>query len=324
MFQPQWHRDQNHKWKKIGVQTKQKPPLDRWKTMGFYFPEGYLEIWVDMNHKKTPVRLLDTKGRIQYQYWANAIQKQRIQHWKHLQLISPFFESHLLPQLKYINSKTWEREDVIRLMIQCSLDCGIRSGHPKYRDENQSYGICTLETRHVRAYPSWKNPEQIRIHFPGKKQVLNECNCIINQALLRYGVWRREQKTQTNAFWMDSNQKTIQPSDLNEWLQTNVHPTMRMKDLRTWLIHRHSLEILSKIPQTERETEKQLKQSWKRAIIDIAEQTHHTPKICESSYLCPSVRYAWMNQKRPFHKVNFPAVKTYSKWICYLWKMKYF
>lgn len=327
MFKPEWHRDGRKSWHHIGSSAKLSPPLDKWKSLGLRFPPGYKEVWVDLNHKKTPVRFLDQEDRIQYQYWANTLKKHRKAHWGRLHQVGPDFYKKLQPILhkKYPQKdESWELNDVIRLMIRCSLECGIRPGYPKYRDAHQSFGISTLEMRHVVAKPGWTNPQTITLRFPGKKQVLNECDACMGgensqwkRSLLSYINWRRKQGglSRNSLFWLNpETHEIVHPSLLNDWLQKNVNSEVKMKDLRTWLVHQHVLQELSSIDNKQFQTEKERKQIWKEVIQKVAEQTHHTPAICQSSYLHPQLKEDWLKNYNNFNNIN---EKTY---LLKIWK----
>lgn len=310
MFRPQWHRDNRNHWK--GINSSGKPPIEKWKEMGLRFPPGYKEVWVDLRHKKTPVRFLDQEGRIQYQYWPETLKKHRKAHWSRLAQVGSSFYTTLIPLLnKPYPIDDWNDNDIIRLMVKCSLECGIRPGYPKYRDAHDSFGISTLEMKHVKAKPNWDEPKEIIFRFPGKKQVLNECHSTDGSkqwqnALKNYAKWRRQQERtkQDSLFWVHPKTLTqIHPSSLNAWLKENVHQSLKMKDLRTWLVHRHLLEEITKQKKVPAERRKEV---WKEMILRVAEQTHHTPAICQSSYLHPKLKEQWMedtlrvNQERPF------------------------
>lgn len=330
MFKPEWHRDGRNHWSRLDSSgsplSSGKPPFNLWKEKGLRFPPGYKEVWVDLKHKKTPVRFLDQEDRVQYQYWPEALKRNRRAHWSRLHDIGPSFYGKLMPALKKTYPEdNWTVNDVIRLMINCSLECGIRPGYPKYRDEHQSFGISTLEMRHVRAKPGWTNPSVVILRFPGKKQVLNECETCTKKsqwknALLRYMKWRRAQGHigSHDLFWINPETKNIvHPSLLNEWIQTHIHPDAKMKDLRTWLVHRHVLDEMSKMKEIP-ETEKERKTVWKNMIINVAEQTHHTPAICQSSYLHPELKKCWLEKREPFHKA--PMKLNEKKVLLGLWK----
>jgi DNA topoisomerase I len=340
MFRPEWRRNSRNQWFHLDPRTgknlgQQKPPLDKWKQEGLRFPPGYDEVLVNIHHKKTPIRFIDTEGRTQYQYWPHTLQKHRRKHWGHLHELGPLFYHKVEPLLvkhKYPTNGDWEKEDVVRLMIWCSLECGIRPGYPKYRDKHQSFGLTTMEKRHVKVAPSWGNPIEVKFRFPGKKQVLNECNAcsretdsandkIWKTALKNYVKWRATQspKSPSSVFWLNpETHELIHPEVLNEWIQNNIHEEMTMKDLRTWLVHTHLLKRLAEIPKdTPMNTKKAILGAWREAIQDVAEETHHTPAVCQSSYLHPQVKKDWLEQKIKNYQTLSP-----KKYLLAIWKKK--
>lgn len=313
IFNPKWYRNPQHKWYRIINNNKQKaatPPIDKWKNMGIYFPDGYPELWVDINHDKTPVHARDMAGRTQYQYWTRTKEINRRQHWGRFYEIGPTFWNNLIPLLQMpfpINQKTWPDGDIYRLMLIFLIHCGIRAGYPKYRDQNNSFGVCTLEWEHLRPVPSWDYPIKIEIGFPGKKQVINTCECKLTggeweRVFIAYLSCRRKQGRlrKTDPVWLTSDKQEIYPTVLLEYLHEHVHPKITIKDLRTWLVHHHVWDSLQKLGGSHNLTDTVRKAEWRRVIKEIALKMHHTPTVCQSSYICPSMKDAWMKGNIPF------------------------
>ena len=325
-FQPKWYRNPQHRWYRIyqDKQTIAHPPLKKWQSLGLYFPEGYPELWVDEKHPKTPIRAKDTEGRTQYQYWPKTKEHNRRQHWRRFHEMGSVFWSRLLPLLKRPfprENQQWADNDIYRLMLNFSLGCGIRPGYPKYRDQNQSFGVCTLEWQHIHPEPGWDNITSVDVRFPGKKQVINTCACDESNRgwehdFISYLTWRRTlgETRRVDPVWLTGGGREVHPDDLLEYLHEHVHPRITVKDLRTWLVHRHAWDALQKVGNAKKLTEKERKTEWRRVIKDIAEQTHHTPAVCQSSYLCPSFKEAWMNATAPFHGRSTSEERWFRTW----------
>jgi DNA topoisomerase-1 len=325
-FQPTWYRNPQNRWYRLynDKKTAAQPPLEKWKKMGLFFPDGYPELWVDIKHTKTPVRARDSEGRTQYQYWSKTKEQHRRHHWGRFHEMSSTFWNRLRPLLRRPfprGNEQWNDSDIYRLMLNFSLGCGVRPGYPKYRDQNQSFGVCTLEWKHLHVNPDWDSPQNIEIEFPGKKQVLNTCECNRNSGgwerdFISYLRWRRGlgYLRRSDPVWLVSDGSEVHPDDLLDYLREHVHPKLTVKDLRTWLVHRHAWNALQKVGNASVLTEKERKQEWRRVIKEIAEQTHHTPAVCQSSYLCPSMKEAWMEGKVPFRGGRASEERWFKTW----------
>ena len=95
--------------------------------------------------------------------------------------------------------------------------------------------------------------------------------------------------------YLDDNQKphSIKPFDINNYLKGITSTEFSAKDFRTWggtLLAAIELSELGKA-----EDEKQLKKNLVNAVKKVAEQLGNTPTVCRSSYIHPTVIYAYQN-----------------------------
>ena len=67
----------------------------------------------------------------------------------------------------YSEGDTKEKQIAMALMLV--VDCGIRIGQEKYKNENDKFGATTLESRHVKV-----NGDTVSVDFIGKKGVQNK------------------------------------------------------------------------------------------------------------------------------------------------------
>ena len=67
--------------------------------------------------------------------------------------------------------KTWNYEKTLGFVLYIIDKCHLRVGNKKYKDENESYGITTLERRHIKI-----GKDIVSFKFKGKKGVINECS----------------------------------------------------------------------------------------------------------------------------------------------------
>ena len=139
--------------------------------LNFYIPPGYKN--VKINKKKSKILAIgyDEKNRPQYIYNKNFTNKQSILKFN---LLINFGNNYkkIYDKIKkdiYTNFESKEKQIATILMI--IIDCNFRVGNVKYEKDNKSYGVTTLEKRHLKNING-----ELTIDFIGKKGVRNKCN----------------------------------------------------------------------------------------------------------------------------------------------------
>ena len=93
----------------------------------------------------------------------------------------------LVQNLKKINrvinsdlySYSDSKEKQIALILKLIMDCNFRVGNEKYCKENNSFGVTTLQKKHIKI-----KDNKVTIDFNGKKNVRNTCT-IRNKKLVK-------------------------------------------------------------------------------------------------------------------------------------------
>ena len=71
---------------------------------------------------------------------------------------------------RILRKRIWDLEKTIAFVIFIIDKCHLRVGNEKYKDDNESYGITTLEKQHIIIKST-----SIYINFIGKKGIENSC-----------------------------------------------------------------------------------------------------------------------------------------------------
>lgn len=228
---------------------------------------------------------IDSNGRIQYLYHRKFTEKQA---QKKFQKIEKFGEH--LPKLRqvtneHINLEGLPREKVLALMTRLINSLYIRVGSEKSVKQYKTYGITTLQNRHLEL----GEKGELVFNFVGKhhikhrKVLVDEEMAMIMKDLKAVGGARKLFN------YLDENGKVhpIKPKDINDYLKTVTAPEFSAKDFRTWggtILAAHELAHLGKA-----EEEKILKKNILSAIKKVAEHLGNTPTVCRSSYIHPTV-----------------------------------
>ena len=178
------------------------------------------------------------------------------------------------------NSYIPNKRTVIALVIFLIDRCNFRIGSEKYKKLYNSYGVTTLNSKHIQ----FKN-NYVVIEFVGKKGVINksqvrnkQCILLLDKLCNIYG------KNEFLFCYPDDNGNIFKITEkhINDFLKT-YHKYLSVKMFRTWAANQILLkELLSlPIPETPTESKRNVLQSIKKA----AKLMHHTSNVSKKSYM---------------------------------------
>ena len=221
-------------------------------------PPAYNNVTIFANAKKILAYGYDSKNRKQVIYNPDFIKKQsKIKFIKYMNLRKYIhkIKNNIKKDLNNSNIKKKE----IAIILYLILYCGFRIGNDKYLKENKTYGLTTLEYKHL----NLNTPNMIKIEFIGKKGVLNKSFCK-NEIIYNYLL---SNKNNIKVFKTTSN-------DVNKYLKT-INPDITTKDLRTW----NANELFIKYMKTNI--------SVSDALKKVALKLHNTVNVCKKNYIDP-------------------------------------
>jgi DNA topoisomerase-1 len=174
---------------------------------------------------------------------------------------------------------------VVRL-LELSL---IRVGNDEYAHNNHSFGLTTMQDRHVEV-----NGSLIQFTFRGKSglkhalelddrrlaAVVKRCQDLPGQELLQY-------------VDEDSMVQDVDSGDVNEYLREISGADFTAKDFRTW-----AGTVLAAMALQEFEafdSQAQAKKNIVRAIERVAERLGNTPSVCRKCYVHPAILDAYLD-----------------------------
>jgi DNA topoisomerase-1 len=185
------------------------------------------------------------------------------------------------------------RETVLSTAVRLvDLGC-FRLGSDSYTVENGSYGLTTLERRHLR-----KNGDVREFSFVGKSGVehhirVNDPDVI---AVLDKLSTRRRPDDRLLAVKVDRDWVPVQASDINDHIRDLFGLEVTAKDFRTWHATVHVATALGESVLEEEAgrarpaTSKTAKaKRVRQAVVGASELLGNTPTVCRSSYVDPRV-----------------------------------
>jgi DNA topoisomerase-1 len=228
---------------------------------------------------------MDMKGRVQYLYNAQFRQKQERKKFEKIERFGEY-----LPKLRRITNEHialtgFPREKVLALMMRLINSLYIRLGSPESVRHYKTYGITTLQNRHLEV----KRGGRLVFSFVGKHSIAHR-KVLVDKELASAMQELKEIGGARKLFnYTDENGKPhpVKSRDINEYLKAATAPEFSAKDFRTWggtLLA--ALELADIGAATD---EKEMKKNIVRAVKRVAEQLGNTPSVCRASYIHPGV-----------------------------------
>ncbi|MBU8539507.1 DNA topoisomerase IB [Falsiroseomonas tokyonensis] len=247
-------------------------------------PPAWTQVWICPSangHIQATGR--DQKGRKQYRYHAR---------WREVRDAAKYDRmvdfARALPALRArvdadMRRPGLAREKVLATVVHLLETTLIRVGNDDYAKQNQSYGLTTLESRHVAVTGS-----ELRFAFTGKSgkswnlrisdrrvaRIVRACQDLPGQELFQY----RD---------ADGALHDVSSSDVNDYLREISGREVTAKDFRTW-----AGTVLAALALKEYErvdSQAAAKRNVRQAIERVAARLGNTPTICRKCYVHPTI-----------------------------------
>jgi DNA topoisomerase IB len=171
------------------------------------------------------------------------------------------------------------------------LGC-FRLGSDTYTTTNGSYGLTTLERRHV----TRRRDGGFAFSFTGKSGVEHEIELADPQvcAVLDLMTKRRAPEDRLLSVKVNRRWVALQPADVNEYIRELFGLDVTAKDFRTW---HATVHVATALGESVLESEKRHRPASKtarkkvvrQAVVSASELLGNTPTVCRSSYVDPRV-----------------------------------
>jgi DNA topoisomerase IB len=166
------------------------------------------------------------------------------------------------------------------------LDLGyFRIGSDAYADANGSFGLTTLERRHVR-----RRGTDLVFDFVGKSGIEHRITISDAQVIEALDVMRKRRggSPRLLAYRGDSRWADLDASAVNAYISEMVHEDLTAKDFRTWHATVLAAVALAESPE-KGDTKASRKRAVKAALEEVAAYLGNTPTIARTSYVDPRV-----------------------------------
>lgn len=232
---------------------------------------------------------IDTTGRIQYLYHPKFSEKQQRKKFAKIEKFGEFLPALRKATNEHIALDGFPREKVLAIMMRLINSLYIRVGTEKSVKHYKTYGITTLQNKHLEVGRKGK----LTFDFVGKSHIKHR-KVLVDEEL---AALMKELKTLGAARKLfhylddDGRPHAVTPADLNRYIKNITAPEFSSKDFRTWggtLMAAVELAELGKAVEVQ-----QLKKNIVKAVKKVAEELGNTPSVCRSSYIHPKVLDAY-------------------------------
>lgn len=269
-----------------GKQLRDAGALERIRSL--VIPPAWTHVWIcrsEDGHLQAVGR--DAKGRKQYRYHP-SYRRQRdqtkygrmLEFGKTLPAIRARVQQDLsLPGLP--------RNKVLAAVVMLLETTCMRIGNDEYKEQNDSYGLTTLQDHHVRVDGS-----RIRFQFRGKSgqqqdielsdprlaKVVRKCRDLPGYELFQY--------------CDDSGSVCdVTSSDVNQYIREITGDDFTAKDFRTWGGTGWAALVFEQMGRAETETE--TKKKIVEAVKEVAQRLGNRPATCRKYYVHPAILDAY-------------------------------
>jgi DNA topoisomerase-1 len=253
-------------------------------------PPAWTDVWISPHpdsHLQATGR--DARGRKQYRYHARWREARDQTKFDRLMLVG-----QKLPALRSRVSKDLARAGLPRVKIIATVvklleTTLIRIGNEEYARENKSFGLTTMRNQHVKVKGS-----KIYFNFRGKSGIGHELE--LNNPRLARIVKRCQDLPGQELFQYvdeDGAPRSVDSSDVNEYLRAATGEEFTAKDFRTWAGTVLAARALREVEWFD--SEAQAKRNIIKAIEKVAKRLGNTRTVCKKCYIHPAVVDSYMD-----------------------------
>src|ERR1700722_6225066 len=262
-----------------GKEIADGPVLARIKAL--VIPPAWTNVWICASadgHLQATGR--DARRRKQYRYharWRAVRDENKYEHLLDFARSLPAIRRRVQQDL---SRPGLPREKVIAAVVRLMETTLARVGNTEYARENQSFGLTTLQNRHISI-----RRDRIELDFRAKSHVQYH-RLVSDRKLARILKNCRDLPGSELFQYVDEDgvRHSIDSSDVNEYLRQISGREITAKDFRTWA--GTNLAILAFCALKE---EKPSKKSELLVIKRVAEQLGNTVGVCRKCYIHPVV-----------------------------------
>ncbi len=253
-------------------------------------PPAYTDVWIcptANGHLQATGR--DARGRKQYRYHERW---REIRDENKYEKMALFGEA--LPRIRRkvdgdLKLPGLQRNKVLATIVQLLERTFIRVGNEEYARDNNSFGLTTMQDRHVEIKGS-----KLTFSFRGKSGVMHEVP-LKDRRIARIVSKLQDLPGQELFQYLGEDEKRydITSQDVNDYLREITGEDFTAKDFRTWAGTVLAAMALNHFGPSA--TKKEAKANIKTAVTAVSKLLGNTPAICRKCYVHPAIFETYLN-----------------------------
>ncbi|PVM93433.1 DNA topoisomerase [Caulobacter radicis] len=280
-----------------GRPVKDEATLERIRALTI--PPAWTSVWIcpDPNgHIQAVGR--DQRGRKQYRYHPDWRADREARKYERMAAFG-----RALPRLRKrveadLSRRSLPREKVLAAVVRLLELTLIRVGNDEYARANKSFGLTTMQKRHLKLAGGGAvfefRGKSGKIHRTGFRdqrlaRIVRACQDLRGQRLFQY-------------LDEDGQRRSIESHDVNDYIRAVAGEDFSAKDFRTWYGSLAALEALSLQPAPTSKTE--AKKALNLCIKAVAGLLGNTPAVCRAAYIHPRVLEAFEASALPRRRAS--------------------
>ena len=256
--------------------------LERIKAL--VIPPAWKDVWICADERGHIQAVgIDAAGRRQYLYHDDWRAQRDREKFKRL----PEFAERLGPARaaleKHLALRGLTRERVMACAVRL-LDIGMfRVGGEDYAEENESYGLATIQKQHVRIRKGAIEFDYVAKGGLNRTYEVEDRLVVPTVAALKR---RRGKPTDELLAYNESRGawRDVSSTDINQWLKDLMGEDYSAKDFRTW-----NGTVLAAMGLAARAGEEDRDNAVTEVVKEVAKTLGNTPAVCRASYIDPRV-----------------------------------
>ncbi len=247
-------------------------------------PPAWQDVWIcPTPHGHIQATGRDRKGRKQYRYHAR---------WREVRDDTKYNRmiafAKVLPRIRVRTAQDLAlpglpRQKILATVVRLLETTLIRVGNEEYARHNDSFGLTTMQDRHVAI-----NGSTLKFEFRGKSGIQHAVD--ISDRRLAKIVKQSQDLPGYELFqYLDENGERwrIESSDVNDYLREIAGEEFTAKDFRTWAGTVLAARALQEFEAFD--SKAQAKRNVVQAIESVAKRLGNTKAVCRKCYIHPAV-----------------------------------
>lgn len=247
-------------------------------------PPAYTNVWISpYENGHLLFTGVDAAGRKQYRYHPEWNQIRNHSKFHRMQMFASYLPDIRKQVAKDLLRHNLGYEKVLALVVKVMELTSIRVGNDAYKKLYGSFGLTTLQDRHVKI-----DGANLRFEFKGKKGVYQKISLQSKRLAKLVKQCRDIPGKELFQYYDDNGQRcTIGSGDVNHYLKEITGQDFTAKDFRTWAGSVSALYAFKTAGGFETVTE--CKKKIVSVLDEVAENLGNTRTVCKKYYVHPAV-----------------------------------